>query len=57
MLGNDLMRTIGFGHDGEIRFARESGCYDYTIVNDNLEDAIDQTVTLISQERQREQND
>ncbi len=43
--------------DGEIRFARESGCYDYTIVNDNLEDAIDQIVTLISQEREKEHND
>ena len=43
--------------DGEIRFARESGCYDYTVVNDNLEDAIDEIVTLISQEREREHND
>ena len=39
--------------DGEIRFARESGCYDYTIVNDNLEEAIDQIVTLINQEKEK----
>ena len=39
--------------DGEIRFARESGCYDHTIVNDNLEEAIDQIVTLINQEKDK----
>ena len=39
--------------DGEIRFARESGCYDYTIVNDNLEEAINQVVTIINQEKER----
>ncbi len=39
--------------DGEIRFARESGCYDYTIVNDSLEEAIDQIVTLINQEKDK----
>ena len=49
--------------DGEVRFARESGCYDYTIVNDNLEDAINQIVTIISkrcfanQEKEKPQND
>ena len=37
--------------DGEVRFARESGCYDYTIVNDNLEEAINQIVTIINQEK------
>ncbi len=40
--------------DGEIRFARESGCYDYTIVNDDLEDAINQIVTIINQEQEKE---
>ncbi len=39
--------------DGEIRFARESGCYDHTIVNDNLEEAINQVVTIINQEKER----
>ena len=39
--------------DGEIRFARESGCYDYTIVNDNLEEAINQVVTIINQEKDK----
>ena len=39
--------------DGEIRFARESGCYDYTIVNDDLEDAINQIVTIINQEQEK----
>ena len=39
--------------DGEIRFARESGCYDYTIVNDNLEEAINQIVTIINQEKEK----
>ncbi len=49
--------------DGEVRFARESGCYDYTIVNDNLEEAINQIVTIISkrcfanQEKEKTQND
>ncbi len=39
--------------DGEIRFARESGCYDYTIVNDNLEEAIKQVVTIINQVKEK----
>ena len=39
--------------DGEIRFARESGCYDYTIVNDNLEEAINQIVTIINQKKEK----
>ena len=43
--------------DGEVRFARESGCYDYTIVNDNLEEAINQIVTIINQEKEKAQND
>ncbi len=43
--------------DGEVRFARESGCYDYTIVNDNLEEAINQIVTIINQEKEKSQND
>ncbi len=37
--------------DGEVRFARESGCYDYTIVNDDLEEAINQIITIINQEK------
>ena len=37
--------------DGEVRFARESGCYDYTIVNDDLEEAINKIMTLINQEK------
>ncbi len=37
--------------DGEIRFARESGCYDYTIVNDDLDKAMNQIVTIINQEK------
>ena len=43
--------------DGEVRFARESGCYDYTIVNDNLEEAINQIITIINQEKEKPQND
>ena len=39
--------------DGEIRFARESGCYDYTIVNDNLEEAINQVATIINQVKEK----
>jgi guanylate kinase len=39
--------------DGEIRFAQESGCYDYTIVNDNLEEAIKQVVTIINQVKEK----
>jgi guanylate kinase len=43
--------------DGEIRFALESKCYDHTIVNDNLEEAINSIVTVIKQEREKAQND
>ena len=43
--------------DGEIRFARESGCYDYTIVNDHLEEAINQVLKIITQEKERSKND
>lgn len=43
--------------DGEIRFARESGCYDYNIVNDNLEEAINQVVGIINQIKEKAQND
>ncbi|NIA06742.1 MAG: guanylate kinase [Actinobacteria bacterium] len=43
--------------DGEIRFALESKCYDHTIVNDDLEEAIDRIVTVIKQEREKAQND
>jgi guanylate kinase len=39
--------------DGEIRFARESECYNYTIVNDNLEEAIKQVVTIINQVKEK----
>ena len=39
--------------DGEIRFARESECYDYTIVNDNLEEAINQVATIINQVKEK----
>ena len=43
--------------DGEIRFALESKCYDHTIVNDDLEEAINRIVTVIKQEREKAQND
>ena len=43
--------------DGEIRFALESKCYDHTIVNDDLAEAIDRIVTVIKQEREKAQND
>lgn len=43
--------------DGEIRFALESKCYDHTIVNDDLEEAINKIVTAIKQEREKAQND
>lgn len=39
--------------DGEIRFARESGCYNYTIVNDDLEEAINEIVTIIKKTKGR----
>jgi len=39
--------------DGEIRFARESQCYNYTIVNDDLEKAISQIVTIINQQKEK----
>lgn len=35
----------------EIRWARELGIYKHTIVNDQLEDAIDQAVALVQQEK------
>lgn len=35
----------------EIKFARELGIYQYTVVNDQLEDAIDQAVQFIEAER------
>lgn len=38
--------------DGEIRFARESGCYDYTIVNDDLEKAINEIVAVIKKQKE-----
>ena len=41
--------------DGEIRFALQSKCYDHTIVNDDLEEAINRIVTLIKQEREKAQ--
>ena len=39
--------------DGEIRFALESKCYNYTIVNDDLEKAISQIVTIINQQKEK----
>ena len=39
--------------DGEIRFALESKCYNYTIVNDDLEEAISQIVNIINQEKEK----
>jgi len=39
--------------DGEIQFARESKCYDYTIVNDDLEEAVNQIATIISQKKEK----
>ena len=38
--------------DGEIRFAREAGCYDYTIVNDDLEKAISEIVTVVKKQKE-----
>ena len=43
--------------DGEIRFALESKCYDHTIVNDDLDQAIDTIVMVIKQERKKAKND
>lgn len=39
--------------DGEVRFARESECYDHIIVNDDLEEAIQQIVSIINQEKEK----
>lgn len=36
--------------DGEIRFARECGCYDYFIINDRLEETIDRIATIVQEE-------
>lgn len=38
--------------DAEVRAARESGIYDHTIVNDDLETAIRQVVAIVNQESQ-----
>ena len=43
--------------DGEICFALESKCYDHTIVNDDLDQAINAIVTVIKQERKKAKND
>ncbi|MBK8268994.1 MAG: guanylate kinase [Planctomycetes bacterium] len=34
--------------DGEIRFANESGCYDYFVVNDDIDDTVEQIKKLIA---------
>ena len=39
--------------DGEIRFALESKCYNHTVVNDDLEEAISQIVNIINQEKEK----
>jgi guanylate kinase len=36
--------------DGEIGFARSSGCYQYFITNDILKDSVDQVIQIIEQE-------
>lgn len=38
--------------DGEIAFARNSGCYQYFITNDILEDSVDRVLRIIQQETQ-----
>ena len=40
--------------DGEIGFARNSGCYPYFITNDILEDSVDRVIEIIKQENQTE---
>ena len=37
--------------DGEIAVARDSGCYQYFVVNDVLEDTITQVIGILTQER------
>ncbi len=40
--------------DGEIGFARNSGCYQYFITNDILQDSVDRVIEIINQENQTE---
>ncbi len=40
--------------DGEIGFARNSGCYPYFITNDILQDSVDRVIEIINQENQTE---
>ncbi len=37
--------------DGEIRFARESGAYRYFVVNDVLDEAVEEIVSIVESER------
>lgn len=39
--------------DGEIRFARESGVYDYFVVNDVLDEAVEEIVGIVEASRKR----
>ncbi len=39
--------------DGEIGFARDSGCYSYFVVNDDLEDTVTNILKIIEQERKK----
>lgn len=40
--------------DGEIAFARNSGCYQFFITNDILKDSVEQILDLLEQERARD---
>jgi guanylate kinase len=39
--------------DGEIGFARDSGCYQYFVVNDDLEATVAEVMDIIERERTR----
>jgi guanylate kinase len=47
---NDVMAKRLAEADGEIATARDSGCYDHFVVNDELEDTIEEVKRIILQE-------